>query len=199
MSFFKKLGLFGAALICLPLAFSQIQKTQIESIASALSARNLEKAVQFKPCGSEETPGSLGRGCSGRTRSTWLASAPETVRRSCALDARAEPESLRDRVDLGRLERNHTAVSRALTSEHLENFAEREAMEFVLIDRDTKVGDFKKKTGVLCITILRRDFEVVHGTSPTRKQRPAAHSDRRLVAGHWRWRLARQHGAAERQ
>jgi L-arabinose isomerase len=40
---------------------------------------------------------------------------------------------------------HHTALSRALTSEHLENFAEIAGMEFLLIDRDTKVGNFKKQ------------------------------------------------------
>jgi L-arabinose isomerase len=40
---------------------------------------------------------------------------------------------------------HHTALSRALTSEHLENFAEIAGMEYLLIDRDTKVGEFKKE------------------------------------------------------
>ena len=40
---------------------------------------------------------------------------------------------------------HHTALSRALTAEHLENFAEMAGMEFLLIDRDTKVGDFAKE------------------------------------------------------
>jgi L-arabinose isomerase len=40
---------------------------------------------------------------------------------------------------------HHTALSRALTPEHLENFAEIAGMEFLLIDRDTKVRDFAKE------------------------------------------------------
>lgn len=40
---------------------------------------------------------------------------------------------------------HHTALSRALTPEHLENFAEMAGMEFLLIDRDTKVRDFAKE------------------------------------------------------
>jgi L-arabinose isomerase len=40
---------------------------------------------------------------------------------------------------------HHTALSRALTAEHLENFAEMAGMEFLLIDRETKVRDFKKE------------------------------------------------------
>ncbi len=40
---------------------------------------------------------------------------------------------------------HHTALSRALTSEHLENFAEMAGMEFLLIDRDTTVRDFKNE------------------------------------------------------
>ena len=40
---------------------------------------------------------------------------------------------------------HHTALSRALTAEDLENFAEIAGMELLLIDRDTKVGDFAKE------------------------------------------------------
>jgi L-arabinose isomerase len=40
---------------------------------------------------------------------------------------------------------HHTALSRALTAEHLEDFAEIAGMEFLLIDRDTKVREFKKE------------------------------------------------------
>lgn len=56
MSFFNKLGLFGAVLICLPLAFSQIQKKQIEPITSALSAKDFEKAVQISRAALKEHP-----------------------------------------------------------------------------------------------------------------------------------------------
>jgi L-arabinose isomerase len=40
---------------------------------------------------------------------------------------------------------HHTVLSRALTAEHLENFAEMSGMEYLLIDRDTKVRDFAKE------------------------------------------------------
>jgi L-arabinose isomerase len=40
---------------------------------------------------------------------------------------------------------HHTALSRALTSQHLEDFAEIAGMEFVLIDRDTQVRTFAKE------------------------------------------------------
>jgi L-arabinose isomerase len=40
---------------------------------------------------------------------------------------------------------HHTALSRALTAEHLEDFADMAGMEYLLIDRDTKIGDFKKE------------------------------------------------------
>jgi L-arabinose isomerase len=40
---------------------------------------------------------------------------------------------------------HHTALSRALTPEHLENFAEMAGMEFLLIDGSTKVRDFAKE------------------------------------------------------
>ena len=40
---------------------------------------------------------------------------------------------------------HHTALSRALTSEHLENFCEMSGMECLRIDRDTKVSDFMKE------------------------------------------------------
>ena len=40
---------------------------------------------------------------------------------------------------------HHTAISRALTPEHLEDFAEMAGIEFLLIDSNTKVADFKKE------------------------------------------------------
>src|SRR5450631_2176694 len=40
---------------------------------------------------------------------------------------------------------HHTALSRALTSEHLENFAEMAGMEYLLIDHDTRVRGFKNE------------------------------------------------------
>jgi len=40
---------------------------------------------------------------------------------------------------------HHTALSRALTAEHLEDFAEIAGMELLLIDHETKVGDFVKE------------------------------------------------------
>jgi len=40
---------------------------------------------------------------------------------------------------------HHTALSRALTSEHLENFCEMSSMECLRIDRDTRVSDFMKE------------------------------------------------------
>jgi len=40
---------------------------------------------------------------------------------------------------------HHTALSRALTAEHLEDFAEMAGMEFLLIGRDTTVAGVKKE------------------------------------------------------
>jgi len=40
---------------------------------------------------------------------------------------------------------HHTALSRALSAEHLQNFADIAGMEFLLIDRDTKLADFAKE------------------------------------------------------
>jgi L-arabinose isomerase len=40
---------------------------------------------------------------------------------------------------------HHTALSPALTPEHLENFADMAGMECLLIDRDTKLADFTKE------------------------------------------------------
>jgi L-arabinose isomerase len=40
---------------------------------------------------------------------------------------------------------HHTALSRALTSEHQENFAEMAGMEYLLIDCDTTIRDFKNE------------------------------------------------------
>jgi L-arabinose isomerase len=40
---------------------------------------------------------------------------------------------------------HHTSFSQALTTEHLEDFAEMAGMEYLLIDSDTKLADFKKE------------------------------------------------------
>ncbi|MBZ5654364.1 MAG: L-arabinose isomerase [Acidobacteriia bacterium] len=40
---------------------------------------------------------------------------------------------------------HHTALSRALTAEHLENFAQMAGMECLLINRDTRIRDFAKE------------------------------------------------------
>ncbi len=40
---------------------------------------------------------------------------------------------------------HHTALSRALDAQHLEDFAEIADIEYLLIDRDTTMGDFKNK------------------------------------------------------
>jgi L-arabinose isomerase len=40
---------------------------------------------------------------------------------------------------------HHTGFSYALTAEHMEDFAEMAGIEFLLINRDTKVADFKKE------------------------------------------------------
>ena len=40
---------------------------------------------------------------------------------------------------------HHTALSPALTSEHLENFADMAGMEYLLINRDTKLAEFTKE------------------------------------------------------
>jgi L-arabinose isomerase len=40
---------------------------------------------------------------------------------------------------------HHTGFSRALTIEHLEDFAEMAGIEFVVIDRDTSIRQFKKE------------------------------------------------------
>jgi L-arabinose isomerase len=40
---------------------------------------------------------------------------------------------------------HHTGFSLALTAEHLADFAEMAGMEFLLIDRDTRLGEFKKE------------------------------------------------------
>jgi L-arabinose isomerase len=40
---------------------------------------------------------------------------------------------------------HHTCLSRALTSRHLEDFAEMAGMEYLLIDRDTKLSDFSDR------------------------------------------------------
>jgi L-arabinose isomerase len=40
---------------------------------------------------------------------------------------------------------HHTSLSRALTSQHLEDFAEMAGMECLLIDHDTKIGSFLKE------------------------------------------------------
>jgi L-arabinose isomerase len=40
---------------------------------------------------------------------------------------------------------HHSALSRAITAQHLEDFAEMAGMEYLLIDQDTTIGDFKKE------------------------------------------------------
>jgi L-arabinose isomerase len=40
---------------------------------------------------------------------------------------------------------HHTGFSLALTPEHLSDFAEMAGMEFLLIDRDTRLAEFKKE------------------------------------------------------
>ena len=40
---------------------------------------------------------------------------------------------------------HHTGFSQSLTAEHMENFAEMAGMEFLLIDKDTKLRQFKKE------------------------------------------------------
>ncbi len=40
---------------------------------------------------------------------------------------------------------HHTGFSQALTSEHLQDFAEMSGMEFLLIDRNTELAEFKKE------------------------------------------------------
>jgi len=40
---------------------------------------------------------------------------------------------------------HHTALSRALTAQHLEDFAEMADIEYLLIDRDTTIANFKKE------------------------------------------------------
>jgi L-arabinose isomerase len=40
---------------------------------------------------------------------------------------------------------HHTGFSQSLTPEHLENFAELAGMEFLLIDEETRIRDFKKE------------------------------------------------------
>ncbi len=40
---------------------------------------------------------------------------------------------------------HHTGFSQSLTSEHMENFAELAGMEFLLIDEDTRIREFKKE------------------------------------------------------
>jgi L-arabinose isomerase len=40
---------------------------------------------------------------------------------------------------------HHTCLSRALTSRHLEDFAEMAGMEYLLIDRETKLSDFNDR------------------------------------------------------
>lgn len=56
MSCFNKLALFGVVLICLPLAFSQIPKTRIDSITSALSANDFDKALQLSRAALKDFP-----------------------------------------------------------------------------------------------------------------------------------------------
>jgi L-arabinose isomerase len=40
---------------------------------------------------------------------------------------------------------HHTGFSQALTAQHLEDYAEMAGLEFLLIDRDTTVSNFKKE------------------------------------------------------
>jgi L-arabinose isomerase len=40
---------------------------------------------------------------------------------------------------------HHTALSTALTAEHLQDFADMAAIECLLIDRDTKLAEFTKE------------------------------------------------------
>jgi L-arabinose isomerase len=40
---------------------------------------------------------------------------------------------------------HHTSFCQAITAEHLEDFAEMAGMEFLLIDRNTNLSDFKKE------------------------------------------------------
>jgi L-arabinose isomerase len=40
---------------------------------------------------------------------------------------------------------HHTGFSQSVTAEHLEDFAEMAGVEFLLIDRDTRMADFKKE------------------------------------------------------
>jgi L-arabinose isomerase len=40
---------------------------------------------------------------------------------------------------------HHTGFSQALTAQHLEDFADMAGLEFLLIDRNTTVPDFKKE------------------------------------------------------
>ena len=40
---------------------------------------------------------------------------------------------------------HHTGFSYALTAEHMEDFAEMAGIEFLLINSDTKLADFKKE------------------------------------------------------
>jgi L-arabinose isomerase len=40
---------------------------------------------------------------------------------------------------------HHTGFSQAVTAEHLEDFTEMAGVEFLLIDNDTKLSEFKKE------------------------------------------------------
>ena len=40
---------------------------------------------------------------------------------------------------------HHTGFSQSLTAEHLEDFAEMAGIEFLLINRDTRLREFKKE------------------------------------------------------
>jgi L-arabinose isomerase len=40
---------------------------------------------------------------------------------------------------------HHTGFSLALTAEHMEDFAEMAGIEYVVIDEDTKLSEFKKE------------------------------------------------------
>ena len=55
-SFFREFAVLVVALICLRPAFSQVQKVPIESITSALIAKNYEQAIQLSSEALEEQP-----------------------------------------------------------------------------------------------------------------------------------------------
>ena len=53
---------------------------------------------------------------------------------------------------------HHTGFSQSVTQEHMEDFAAMADMEFLVIGKDTKLTEFKKKfVGTTCITIWQED------------------------------------------